>query len=396
MSTGAAVLSAAREVQIPLLTALFIGACAAKARRAIRARAITAALVPSAMFPLRLRRPASIAIYTGELSLGAGLILTAGRAGAGIPATTVRAGAALMFAIALAALNELRARHPGAGCGCFGDLSEAPVSCRTLARTALLCVAAVASIGVPPLHMPVSMGQAGLLLATGATELLLLATLSPEVGEIMVRLGYAEPCAVRALPVERTLTALRASAPWRRYARHLTALEPSDIWREGCWRFAVFPAAAADREFDVVFAVYVQSRRPPVRVAVLDAAPDAAHEAPAAPRATVPGPRETVPAMTPQARAPHAGAPQLAPAALAPAAPAPAKARTPAPASGPVPTFTPVIPIFTPVPTFVPATMTAPAAKTWSSSETRPSSTLTADPIPRLPVPKIGAAGTHV
>jgi hypothetical protein len=45
---------------------------------------------------------------------------------------------------------------------------------------------------------------------------------------------------------------------------------PDDVWREGCWRFVVFPGLAHGRRADVVFAVYLQSRRPPIRVAVLD------------------------------------------------------------------------------------------------------------------------------
>jgi hypothetical protein len=47
---------------------------------------------------------------------------------------------------------------------------------------------------------------------------------------------------------------------------------PADVWREGCWRFVVFPGLAYGRPADVVFAVYLQSRRPPIRVAVIDEA----------------------------------------------------------------------------------------------------------------------------
>jgi len=271
---GVAVLSAARQVQIPLLSAMLLGGCAAKAHRAVRERSIAAGLSPTAMFPLRLRRPMTIAMCASELGLGVGLLLTAGRAGAGPPATAVRLATALLFLTAVGALHELRDRRPGAGCGCFGEFSDTPVGLRTITRSALLCVAAVAAVGVPPLREPSSSAQAGLLLAVLGAELAVLAALSPEFGEILVRLGYSEPCELRRLPVERTLHTLRASSTWRRYRRQLTAAEPSDVWREGCWRFVMYPGTAAGRRVDVVFAVYMQGRRPPVRAAVLDAATD--------------------------------------------------------------------------------------------------------------------------
>jgi hypothetical protein len=279
------VLGASREVQIPLLAALLIGGCAAKARRALSARSIEAGIGPTAVFPLRLHRPAAIALCASELALGGGLLLTAGpltagplTAGplsAGPAAHAVRSATALLFGTAVGALHELRARQPGAGCGCFGDLSDAPVSWRVMTRSALLCAAAIAAIGVPPLHRPASAGQALTMLAAAAIELVVLAVLSPEVGEIMVRLGYSEPCEVRRVPVSRTLTALHGSAPWRHHRHYLLAMDPIDVWREGCWRYVVFPGTVDGRRVEVVFAVHLEPRRPPVRVGIADPAPGA-------------------------------------------------------------------------------------------------------------------------
>ena len=106
---------------------------------------------------------------------------------------------------------------------------------------------AVATLGLPPLHMPSSPAEAELWLAVLAFELALLAFLSPELGEIMVRLGYSEPCELRLLPVGRTMSALHASSQWRRYAGQVSAGSPSDVWREGCWRFVVYPGYARGR-----------------------------------------------------------------------------------------------------------------------------------------------------
>lgn len=235
------------------------------------------AMDPAGLFPLRLRRPVMMTMCATEFALGIALIATAGKAGAGgagLAATTVRAGTALFFLVAVGALNETRQRRPDAGCGCFGEFSDTPIGWRTITRAGLLCAAATVTIGLPPLRMPSSPAAAELLLAALAFELSLIAFLSPEIGEILVRLGYSEPCELRRLPVGRTLTALHASAQWHRYAGQVSAAAPDDVWREGCWRFVVYPGSTRGRRVDIVFAIYLQARRPPVRVAVLDADTD--------------------------------------------------------------------------------------------------------------------------
>jgi hypothetical protein len=267
---GAGVLDAVREVQVPLLAVLLIGGCAAKARRGLGARSVDAAIGPTAMFPFRLRRPVGIAISAGEFALGVGLLVTAGRFGPSGAALAVRGVTALLFCTAVFALAELRSRRPDVGCGCFGDVSSAPVSWRTITRAALLGAAALASIGARPVHMSGSPGWVAEVLAVTAAEFALLAALSPELGELMVRLGRADPCELRRIPVAKSLDTLWASASWRRYHRYLISTEPTDVWREGCWRFAVFPGILASRRVEVVFAVYLTGRHAPVRVGVLD------------------------------------------------------------------------------------------------------------------------------
>jgi hypothetical protein len=263
-------LAVAREIQIPLLAVLLIGGCAAKARRALGARSIDAGIGPTGMFPFRLQRPAALAICVSEFSLGVGLLATAGRIGAGPPALAVRAATAVLFCTAVAALAELRSRRPDVGCGCFGDVSSTPVGWRTIARAALLGAAALSSIGVPPLRMLGSSDRSVEALAATVAELALLAVLSPEIGELMVRLGRAEPCELRRVPVAKTLDTLWASASWRRYHRYLITTSPTDVWREGCWRFAVFPGILASRRVEVVFAVYMSGRHAPIRAGVID------------------------------------------------------------------------------------------------------------------------------
>lgn len=265
-------MEATRAIQIPMLSAMLTGGCLAKARRAIRERSVSAGLSPTAMFPLRLRRPVAVCMCVSELGLGIGLILTAGRFGAGLPADAVRAATALLFLIAVGGLHVLRSRRPGAGCGCFGDLSDSPIGARTITRSVVLCLASAAAVGVPPLRSPSWPGQAGITGTLIVAELAIIAALSPELGAVMVRLGYSEPCELRRLSIERTVAALRGTAQWRRYRHQVSARTPVDVWREGCWRYLVFPATVDGRAVELVFAVYMKARRPPVRSAMLDAA----------------------------------------------------------------------------------------------------------------------------
>jgi hypothetical protein len=265
------VFAAIREIQIPLLAVLLLGACSAKLARVLRARSVDVGLGPTALFPLRLQRTVAMAMCAVETALGIALIVTAGRLGAGLPATAVRGATVVLFVTAVGALIEMHQRKPDVGCGCFGDLSTAPVSRRTIARAALLVAAAAASIGVSPVRLPPPGGALTLRLGLLAAEFVLIAALSPEIGEALVRLGYSEPCELRILPSERTLSGLQASRTWRRHASVMTSDQPLDVWRELCWRYLVYPGSYGGRDVEVVFAVYLRSRRPSVRAAIVDA-----------------------------------------------------------------------------------------------------------------------------
>jgi hypothetical protein len=273
-----------KEIQIPLLAALLLGGCTAKFARALRVGSVTAGLTSAALFPVRLRRPVAVAMYAAEFGCGAALILTAHRMGRGGLADAVRLSTAVLFTVATCALIELRSSHPDAGCGCFGDLSVSPVSWRTIARSALLACAALATIGVPPLQPPHSGAEAAGLIGMLAAELVVIAALSPELGEALDRLGYSEPCELRRLPASRTLTALHRSSQWRRRASMITAEAPVDMWRELCWRYVVFPARLGEREAEIVFAVYLRPHRPAIHAALVDATTSEVLSWPAAPR----------------------------------------------------------------------------------------------------------------
>jgi hypothetical protein len=266
------ILHSFREVQIPLLAAMLLGACGAKFAQVLKAGGLSGAFGPTALFPVSMRRPAAIGICIIEFSLGLGLVMTAGGTGGNAPAIAFRAATCLFFIIATCALAELRATRSDVGCGCFGDLSAAPVGLRTLARSALLAVAAYATVRLGPIGLPPAKASAyAELLGILAAELLIIGALSPEIGEGLVRLGYSEPCELQIVPSGRTLAALHRSRQWRRHARLITAAVPADVWRELCWRYVVYPASYENRPADLVFAVFLKYRRPAIRAALVDA-----------------------------------------------------------------------------------------------------------------------------
>jgi len=267
------ILHAIGEVQIFLLAAMLLGACAAKLAQVLKAGGLSPAFGPTALFPVSMRRPVAIGVCVIEFSLGLGLILTAGEIGGKVPAQAIRAGACLFFVVATCALVELRVSRPDVGCGCFGDLSTAPVSFRTMARSALLAVAAGATIRLGAIVPPAAKASAyAELFGILAAELLVIGALSPEIGEGLVRLGYSEPCELQIVPSGRTLAALHRSRPWRRHSRLITSAVPADVWRELCWRYIVYPASYDNKAADLVFAVFLKYRRPAILAALVDAA----------------------------------------------------------------------------------------------------------------------------
>jgi hypothetical protein len=265
------VLEAIREVQIPVVAAMLLGGCVTKVARTLRTGSVDPGLGPTALFPMSTRRSVALILCAVEGGLGLALIVTAGGVGGMAAATSIRIAAGLLFLVATSTLIELRTVRPDVGCGCFGDFSTAPVSGRTIARSALLALAALSTIDLASISAPQAGRAAIELLVLFGAELLVIGALSPEVGEGLIRLGYSEPCELRDVPSFRTLAALRRSKQWRRYSDLTTSDVPADVWRELCWRYVVYPSSYEERPADLVFAVFLQRRRPTIHVALVDA-----------------------------------------------------------------------------------------------------------------------------
>jgi hypothetical protein len=282
------VLEALLDLQLPLLAALLVAAGSAKlAGIAGGAGSPSSAaspggagtrlpdrpLGPCALLPPRVGRVATVALAAAEIALGIGLFVTAN--------PIFRAATIVAFGTSLWVINELRTRRPGVGCGCFGRLSSAPADGRTMLRAWILTAAAVAAAEVPVSGLEVLGGLstshfAGL--AAIAAEIIAIGLVSPEIGTVINRLRRRLPCELRTKPLVETYQRLLASPAWHTYAPVLTAAEPLDVWRELCWRYLVYPGRIDGRPVDVVFAVYLDGRRPPVRAAIVEPEPAAPAE----------------------------------------------------------------------------------------------------------------------
>jgi len=261
------------DIQIPLLAAMLLGGCTAKLARAIQRGSVGAGLGPTALFPLKLRPLAAGTLCAVELGVGIGLILTAGRFGAGTPAHLVRVSTCLLFVVATCALMELRSLRPDIGCGCFGEFSTAPITTRTLTRSTLLAVAALGTVWVKPMvQLPRTASTVTPMLVMLLAELGLFGLLSPEVRDVLVRIGYSAPCELRLLSAEQTIATLQRSAQWRRHHALIADDQPVDVWRELCWRYVAYRSRYNGRDAELVFAVYLQNRRPTVLSVLVDAA----------------------------------------------------------------------------------------------------------------------------
>lgn len=254
------IVEAAREVQLPLLAVLLALAAVAK----LTPRGAGGGL--AVLVPERLRIPSTVAVGLLEAVLVVGLVVAGGLLGEG-----ARALAAAVFAGSTAVLLLVRRRDPEAGCGCFGGLSREPIGWRTLTRAGLLSAAALATLGLAPTGWGVLTSFTWTHAAVLGVELLVLATLSPELRILAIRILRREPCELRRHPLRRSRRRLHRSEVWRTNRPTLLSEEPEDQWRHGCWRFLRHDGLRHGRRVDVVFAVRSGgNRNTAVRAVVVD------------------------------------------------------------------------------------------------------------------------------
>ena len=172
----------------------------------------------------------------------------------------------------------MRQRRPARDIGCFSEPRRHPIGLRTIARPVLLSRPSSHAVGLPPLRQPVARPPSrplarGRWPPTGPSRLVV----APR-----ARRDHASGSAIPSPTILRVLTdrapdhsVLHASS---RLAPVRQARSPPGRRRMSGARAAGgrgVPGYARVQPVDIVFAVYLQSCRPAIRAAVLDADTDA-------------------------------------------------------------------------------------------------------------------------
>jgi hypothetical protein len=187
--------------------------------------------------------------------------------------------ATLVLAVALLVAVWGRRHAPEADCGCFGA-RPAPVSRRTVARAGTLtALALVAAIGGEGWTQGFTDPVAGAIcLAAGAALVLMSPELVGGRDAIRERLRPGArsqrvrdaACALRRVPLERSLARLHRSDLWRTSRRYLSSEVPAETWQEGCWRYVCYPASYEGERVTAVFALALRATRASNAVAFVD------------------------------------------------------------------------------------------------------------------------------
>lgn len=268
--------TALQNTQVLLLAAVLLAACLAKltvreqpADAPDHVHGVPVPAPPARLSALRDSRGMAVGLGVGEGVLGLALLVTSH--------LSVRLATTMAFAAATWVVSELRVGRPDAGCGCFGGLSAKRVGRRSVLRAVLFTCAAVASLGAPLAGLDVLRGGGVQVGVVFAAELALFAALSPELSALVGRRGLppghgrpAMPCERRPSPIGETYATLYDSPAWTEHENVVTSAVPLDVWREGCWRFVVFPARVDGQEREVVFAVSTAERDRSVRSVLVD------------------------------------------------------------------------------------------------------------------------------
>lgn len=258
-----------QNTQVLLLASVLLIACLAKltVREPVAPSHVHGVPLPKRTSLLRQSRPVSVGLGLTEGGLGLALLLTSH--------VSVRLATTVAFAIATWAVGELKVRRPDVGCGCFGGLSTKRVGRRSVVRASLFTAAALASITAPHTGVDVLRNgttQVGLVLAV---ELAVFAALSPELSLLLQRHGLRhraqEPCERRRSTLAETYATLHDSRVWVEHEDEVVSATPLDVWREGCWRFLVFPARVDEQAMELVFAVSTAERERDVRMVLVPA-----------------------------------------------------------------------------------------------------------------------------
>ncbi|MEV5750192.1 MauE/DoxX family redox-associated membrane protein [Actinoallomurus sp. NPDC052308] len=239
-----------REVQIPFLAVVLLAGAVGKA-------------LPHGRTPNLTRyRGGAFALGVGATEAVLGILLLT------TSLFAVRLASVVFFATATSVVADLVRRGSDQACGCFGRLSTAPARRLGVVRAAVLTGAAVMAAEAPGTGVRILASADGRSAALLAVDCVVFLAVSPEVVDAIEHRLHPIPCELRDVPLDATYAALRPSAAWRDHAASLTSAEPTDVWRELCHRYLVYPGEVDGRAVEVVFAVPVDGGSAAVRAGV--------------------------------------------------------------------------------------------------------------------------------
>jgi hypothetical protein len=232
----------------PFLATVLGISCAMKASGGLGAEAALRSALGVMIRPVSWLVIAWRGLVAVEAALALALLVLPARSG-GI--------AAAAFFVAAAAYAGLALRvAPDRDCGCFGAADE-PASRLTVVRALLLAAAsgAYAAGDTSPLATTSPRAWAGLSALVLLTLLVSREWLAPLQRRRAVR--KLRKCSRAVVDTDAAVELMRTTNAWRVIEGYLLRHDPSDSWREGCWQFFSFEAAADGNVATAVFAIGV-------------------------------------------------------------------------------------------------------------------------------------------
>ena len=188
----------------------------------------------------------------------------------------VSALSALLLVTAVGYAGWALRMAPGRPCGCFGAVSQSPITGRTIARAIVLALAAILGAFWPePWWAALTEPVTWLVIVA---EVLVLGYLSPEVLRIAPLRTRSHDsdrmvdCATTRVPLKTILARLKTSPAWQSLRSHIDAEDPREHWREGCWGFVCFAATYLGKPATAVFAIRLGHEDSTIRGALVDEA----------------------------------------------------------------------------------------------------------------------------
>lgn len=207
-----------------------------------------------ARLPGRWGRRAANGVAAGEIALAVGLLLTHGRA-------LFAAAAAIALAGGAVVRSGLYRSKSSRSCGCAGSRTSALTRWALVQAWAAPLVAATAAA-----RPPTALSARSLLLGTALGVALCPVSWRRRPA---IRPLVTGDCAARRATFDDAAPVIHASREWADHLGLLRSTEPIEVWRDGCWYFAVYRGQQDGDDVEVVFGARIDADAPHCRVSIV-------------------------------------------------------------------------------------------------------------------------------